>query len=73
MKKSAILTQSNYIPWKGYFDSIQKLHVFFVYGDMQFTKLDWRNRNLIKTPQRLKWLSTPIEAIAHNLIYFYVY
>jgi hypothetical protein len=59
--KSAIITQSNYIPWKGYFDSIRQVDVFVVYDDMQFTKRDWRNRNLIKTPQGLKWLSIPVE------------
>ncbi len=59
--KSAIITQSNYIPWKGYFDSIRKVDVFVVYDDMQFTKRDWRNRNLIKTPQGLKWLTIPVE------------
>lgn len=61
MKKSAIITQSNYIPWKGYFDSIRKVDVFVVYDDMQYTKRDWRNRNLIKTPQGLKWLTIPVE------------
>jgi hypothetical protein len=61
LKKSAIITQSNYIPWKGYFDSIKKVDVFVVYDDMQYTKRDWRNRNLIKTPQGLKWLSIPVE------------
>ena len=61
MKRSAIISQSNYIPWKGYFDSIRKVDVFVVYDDMQYTKRDWRNRNLIKTPQGLKWLSIPVE------------
>jgi hypothetical protein len=28
---------------------------------MQYTKRDWRNRNMIKTPQGLKWLSIPVE------------
>ena len=28
---------------------------------MQYTKRDWRNRNLIKTPNGLKWLSIPVE------------
>jgi len=59
--KKAIITQSNYIPWKGYFDSIAAVDVFVVYDDMQYTKRDWRNRNLIKTPQGLKWLSIPVE------------
>jgi hypothetical protein len=61
LNKKEIITQSNYIPWKGYFDSIKKVDVFVVYDDMQYTKRDWRNRNLIKTPQGLKWLSIPVE------------
>jgi hypothetical protein len=61
LKKSAIITQSNYIPWKGYFDAIRQVDVFVVYDDMQYTKRDWRNRNLIKTPQGLKWLSIPVK------------
>jgi hypothetical protein len=61
MVKKAIITQSNYIPWKGYFDSIAAVDIFVVYDDMQYTKRDWRNRNLIKTPQGLKWLSIPVE------------
>lgn len=59
--KSCIITQSNYIPWKGYFDSINSVDTFVIYDDMQYTKRDWRNRNYIKTPQGLKWLSIPVE------------
>ncbi|MCT7614591.1 WbqC family protein [Aliarcobacter butzleri] len=60
MKKIAIL-QSNYIPWKGYFDLINRVDEFILYDDMQYTRRDWRNRNKIKTPQGLQWLSIPIE------------
>lgn len=59
--KKALITQSNYIPWKGFFDSIRATDVFVVYDDMQYTKRDWRNRNLIKTSQGSKWLSIPVE------------
>ncbi|MBX3017651.1 MAG: WbqC family protein [Bdellovibrionaceae bacterium] len=59
MKKIAIL-QSNYIPWKGYFDLIGSVDEFVFYDDMQFTKNDWRNRNKIKTPQGAAWLSVPV-------------
>lgn len=58
--KIAIL-QSNYIPWKGYFDLINMVDEFILYDDMQYTKRDWRNRNKIKTPQGLQWLSIPVE------------
>lgn len=61
MKKVAIL-QSNYIPWKGYFDLIASVDEFILYDDMQFTKNDWRNRNKIKTPKGLEWVSIPVGA-----------
>ncbi len=60
MKKIAIL-QSNYIPWKGYFDLINKVDEFILYDDMQYTRRDWRNRNKIKCPQGLKWLTIPVD------------
>lgn len=59
MKKVAIL-QSNYIPWKGYFDLIGAVDEFVLYDEMQYTRRDWRNRNQIKTPQGLKWLTVPV-------------
>ena len=46
MKRIAI-SQSNYIPWKGYFDFINSVDEFVLYDDVQFTRRDWRNRNLI--------------------------
>jgi hypothetical protein len=59
MKKVAIV-QSNYIPWKGYFDMIASVDEFILYDDMQYTRRDWRNRNKIKTPQGLQWLTVPV-------------
>ena len=59
MKKVAI-SQSNYIPWKGYFDMIASVDEFILYDDMQYTRRDWRNRNQIKTPQGVQWLTVPV-------------
>ncbi|MCS6796266.1 MAG: WbqC family protein [Raineya sp.] len=56
-----IITQSNYIPWKGYFDSINQVDVCVLYDEVQFTKRDWRNRNIIKTPQGTQWLTIPVK------------
>ena len=60
IKRVAIL-QSNYIPWKGYFDLIDRVDEFILYDDMQYTRRDWRNRNKIKTPNGLQWLTIPVE------------
>jgi len=67
MKRVAIL-QSNYIPWKGYFDFIAAVDEFILYDDVQFTKNDWRHRNRIKTPQGPAWLSIPVGPNIHRRI-----
>ncbi|GBU24693.1 hypothetical protein R83H12_01327 [Fibrobacteria bacterium R8-3-H12] len=67
MKKVAIL-QSNYIPWKGYFDIISQVDEFIFYDDVQYTNRDWRNRNKIKTPDGLLWLSVPVGQSKNRLI-----
>jgi|APSaa5957512535_1039671.scaffolds.fasta_scaffold117635_2 hypothetical protein len=60
MKKLAIV-QSNYIPWKGYFDMINMVDEFILYDDVQYTRRDWRNRNKIKTEKGSQWLTIPVE------------
>ena len=67
MKKVAIL-QSNYIPWKGYFDLISKVDLFIFHDDLQYTKNDWRNRNLIKTLNGPVWMSIPCGTNEKRLI-----
>jgi len=59
--KRVAIVQSNYIPWKGYFDLIGMVDEFILYDDVQYTRRDWRNRNLIKTPDGLRWLTIPVE------------
>ncbi|WP_427185191.1 WbqC family protein [Bordetella bronchialis] len=60
MSKTVAILQSNYIPWKGYFDMIAAVDEFILYDDMQYTRRDWRNRNQIKTPQGVQWLTVPV-------------
>ena len=56
----AVILQSNYIPWKGYFDLINMADIFIFYDDGQYTKNDWRNRNIIKTHHGLLLLTIPV-------------
>jgi hypothetical protein len=62
MLKTAVIVQSNYIPWKGYFDLIRAADQFVIYDSVQYTRRDWRNRNLIKTPRGLQWLTVAVNA-----------
>jgi hypothetical protein len=59
VKKVAII-QSNYIPWKGYFDLMARADVLVIYDEVQYTKNDWRNRNIIKTPNGPQWITIPV-------------
>lgn len=65
--KVAIL-QSNYLPWKGYFDIIGQVDVFIFHDDLQYTKNDWRNRNKIKTSSGPQWLTVPCGTSEKRLI-----
>ena len=58
--KRVAIVQSNYIPWKGYFDLIDSVDEFIILDTVQFTRRDWRNRNTIKTQQGLRWLTIPV-------------
>jgi hypothetical protein len=60
MSRKAAIVQSSYIPWKGFFDMVASVDELILYDDVQFTKNDWRNRNKIKTPQGVQWLTVPV-------------
>lgn len=64
-----VVLQSNYIPWKGYFDLIHDADTFIFYDDVQFTHSDWRNRNKILMPGGLKWLTIPTGTNLNRLIH----
>jgi hypothetical protein len=60
MEKRVAIIQSNYIPWKGYFDIINGVDEFILFDEAQYSKNDWRNRNRIKTPVGTMWLTIPV-------------
>src|ERR1043166_94292 len=61
MRKTIAVVQSNYIPWRGYFDLINSVDEFILYDDVQYTIRDWRNRNIIKTSSGPLWLTIPVQ------------
>jgi hypothetical protein len=69
MAGTVAVLQSNYLPWKGYFDLIGDVDLFVFYDDVQYTKNDWRNRNRIKTAQGLRWLTVPVGAHIHRRVF----
>lgn len=57
-----VVLQSNYIPWRGYFQLISAADNCIFYDDVQFTKNDWRNRNKILGPRGSEWITIPVGA-----------
>jgi hypothetical protein len=57
--KAAVI-QSNYMPWRGYFDIMHDADVFVFYDDVQYTVNDWRNRNRVKAANGVVWLTIPV-------------
>lgn len=58
--KTIGIIQSNYLPWRGYFDFIREVDTFVFLDDVQYTRRDWRNRNTIKTERGKTWLTVPV-------------
>ena len=59
---NCVILQPSYIPWRGYFDQINRADVFVFYDDVQYDKHGWRNRNQIKTAQGRQWLTIPVHS-----------
>jgi hypothetical protein len=57
--------QPAYLPWLGYFDKIARADLFVYLDTVQFEKNSFTNRNRIKTPQGLQWLTVPVKIKGH--------
>ena len=60
MKRVAIV-QSSYIPWKGFFDLINRCDLYIIYDSAAFSKGHWHNRNKIKRERGSPWLTIPVK------------
>ena len=54
------ILQHGYLPWMGFFEQMYKSDTFVIYDDVQYDKNGWRNRNRIKTPKGIHWLTVPV-------------
>jgi hypothetical protein len=58
--KTVAILQSGYVPWKGYFDLMNAVDEFILLDEVQYTRRDWRNRNRVKSPSGIRWLTIPV-------------
>jgi len=61
--------QPTYLPWLGYFDLIDQSDVFVLLDTVQFEKQSWQQRNRVKTPQGVVWLTVPVLQDLDNRIF----
>jgi hypothetical protein len=61
-KRTAVVLQPSFFPWRGYFDLVARSDVFVFYDDVQYDKHGWRNRNRIKTAAGPQWLTVPVRS-----------
>ena len=54
------ISQPTYLPWLGYFDLMDQVDAFVLLDTVQFEKQSWQQRNRIKTPTGLQWLTVPV-------------
>ena len=68
---SVVITQSNYVPWRGWYAMVRASDTLVYLDDVQFTRRDWRNRNRILIGGQPKWITIPVNNSGnyHSLIH----
>jgi len=59
------ISQPAYLPWSGFFDLVDQVDQFVLLDDAQFVKQSWHQRNRIKSPSGLQWLTVPVIFRSH--------
>lgn len=54
------ISQPAYLPWLGFLDLIDQVDTFVLLDNVQFEKQSWQQRNRIKTPTGMLWLTVPV-------------
>jgi hypothetical protein len=62
---NCVILQPSYIPWRGYFDQVNRADTFVFYDDVQFDKGGWRHRNKVLLSNGPGWLSIPVRHKGH--------
>lgn len=60
MSRTAVIMQPTYLPWVGYFDLLDQADIAVLFDDAQFSRKSWHQRNRIRTPTGLQWLTVPV-------------
>ena len=55
-----VINQPTYIPWIGYFATLDSCDKYVIYDNVQFDHQSWQHRNKIRNQEGWMWLTVPI-------------
>ena len=61
MAKTVVIHQPDFMPYLGFFERLLHCDLFVVLDHVQYIKGGWQNRDKIKTPEGVKWLTIPLQ------------
>ena len=61
MSRTCVIAQPTFLPWLGWFDLADQGDVMVILDDVSFSKQSWQQRNRIRTPAGLEFLSVPVK------------
>jgi len=60
--KTVAIMQPTYLPWLGYFALMAEVDVFVFLDSVQFDRRSWQQRNRVKGPDGIQFLTVPVKA-----------
>ena len=58
--KSLAIAQPTFLPWSGWYDLVDQVDLLILLDDVAFSKQSWQQRNRIRTPDGLSYLTVPV-------------
>src|ERR1700679_1446599 len=60
--KTVAMAQPTFLSWAGWFDLAAQVDLLIVLDDVAFSKQSWQQRNRIRTPEGLSYVTVPIHS-----------
>lgn len=64
--RTCVIAQPTFIPWIGWFDLADQADVLIILDDVQFSKQSWQQRNRLRAPEGLSFLSVPVKSAGRS-------
>jgi len=61
-----VISQPTFLPWCGWFDLADQSDAMILLDDVSFSRQSWQQRNRIRTPNGLEFLSVPVKTAGRS-------